>query len=187
MPRPPASTRHNTVLKTDLDTLTARSHHLDQLTRRTLGVVAGLASLRNGNRRQLCRGPRRCPSVTAATQAPGGGEGRSGAERRCVIRFSGTPEGAIPCKSTAKAPRSAPFALADSRDFEGGVSGPTSRTERVLCSILSTFEHPLHAPYCSHEGAIDAPTSSLAFSQAMSRNPGAHPRSPATSTRLFRL
>ncbi|KAL1711309.1 hypothetical protein EV715DRAFT_298294 [Schizophyllum commune] len=60
-----------------LDVLLARCHRTCQPPRRALDVVVVPAGQKKQNRRQMCRGPRRCPSLNAATQARGGWEGMS--------------------------------------------------------------------------------------------------------------
>ncbi|KAL1724685.1 hypothetical protein EV714DRAFT_278346 [Schizophyllum commune] len=97
------------IYQTDLDTLTARSHHLDQLACRTLGVVAGLTTLRNAKSTPIVPRSAPVPLGDRCDTSPwwAGGEERRGApllytfrrERRC------TP----PRVPTSRKPFSAPL------------------------------------------------------------------------------
>ncbi|KAL1698032.1 hypothetical protein EV121DRAFT_274707 [Schizophyllum commune] len=120
---------------TDLDTLTARSHHLDQLARRTLGVVAGLATPRNAKSTPIVPRSAPVPLGDRCDTSPWWAEGeeRRGAPlryrgRRCTpprvptyraSHFLRLFKGQKNAKSVSNAPRSAPVPLAERCD-DGG-------------------------------------------------------------------
>ncbi|KAL1698035.1 hypothetical protein EV121DRAFT_274705 [Schizophyllum commune] len=100
---------------TDLDTLTARSHHLDQLARRTLGVVAGLATLRNAKSTSIVPRSAPVPLGDRCDTSPwwAGGEELRHTSRVCFRTRNS-------CELMPNAPRSAPQVFMDCRACRGG-------------------------------------------------------------------
>ncbi|KAL1697813.1 hypothetical protein EV121DRAFT_274837, partial [Schizophyllum commune] len=125
----------------DLDSFMVRSHLLGMLARRILGVVVGLAVLKNGKSTSTVLRSAPVPlgdRFDSSSSSTGGDEShaRSGAERRCVRLFAGSSEGEFTAnrrqlcqghknaKLASDAPRSAPVPLAEGCDgWAGGQKG----------------------------------------------------------------
>ncbi|KAL1724670.1 hypothetical protein EV714DRAFT_278372 [Schizophyllum commune] len=95
---PPPIHRMLPSLQADLDSFMVRSHLLGMLARRILGVVVGLAVLKNGKSTSTVLRSAPVPlgdRFDSSSSSTGGDEShaRSGAERRCVRLFAGSSEG----------------------------------------------------------------------------------------------